>query len=255
MPGIVLYGPPGNGKTLLGKAAATSIQEIYGRSDGPSPFMYVKGAELLSRYVGNTESAIRSIFARARKFYKKFGMPMVVFFDEAEALFRRRGSGISSDISDTIVPAMLAEMQGFGETGAFVMLATNRVELMDPAIIRDGRVGGIVEVKAPTPEVAFDIFRIHLDDKPPSSETDVDELAQLGVDELFNPERLVGHRHTEPLAARVSGAMIEGVVDRAVSIALHRDIEGRRRKTGSGICTNDMFEAVNQVHSQQMALA
>lgn len=259
MKGAVLAGPPGTGKTLLGKAAATAMNSLYGNG-GPSPFLYIKGPELLNLYVGNTEAAIRSVFERARRYQQKYGSSVLIFFDEAESLFRRRGSGISTDIFDTIVPMMLAEMDGFEATGAFVLLATNRLDLMDPAILRDGRINRVIVVPRPDQIAAEEIFRIHLKGKPIQKAT-ISDLAKLGVNALFSPKMTLFEPGT-PLAKEApwltleriaSGAMIAGIVDRATSLAINRDI-ARGARMATGICPDDIATAISQVLNEQKRL-
>ena len=153
--GALLFGPPGCGKTLLAMAIVTAIAKMYGidaKEAMQSGFIYVKGPELLEMWLGKSEEAIRSLFARAKAHRKKYGFPAIIFIDEAEALLRKRGSGISSDIESTTVPTFLSEMGGMEESGALVLLATNRADILDPAVVRDGRVDVKVYVSRPTLE-------------------------------------------------------------------------------------------------------
>ena len=164
--GILLYGPPGCGKTLIAKAVANSlakkVAEVSGDHEAKSFFLNIKGPELLNKYVGETERQIRLIFQRAREKSEE-GWPVIVFFDEMESLFRTRGSGISSDIESTIVPQLLAEIDGV-ETlrNVIVIGASNREDLIDPAILRPGRLDVKIKIERPDVEAATSIFGRYL---------------------------------------------------------------------------------------------
>ncbi|HBU04642.1 MAG TPA: proteasome ATPase, partial [Acidimicrobiaceae bacterium] len=164
--GILLYGPPGCGKTLIAKAVANSlakkVAEVSGDREARSFFLNIKGPELLNKYVGETERQIRMVFQRAREKSEQ-GWPVIVFFDEMESLFRTRGSGISSDIESTIVPQLLAEIDGV-ETlkNVIVIGASNREDLIDPAILRPGRLDVKIKIERPSEESAASIFARYL---------------------------------------------------------------------------------------------
>src|SRR5208283_4208865 len=152
--GLLLYGPPGCGKTLVGKATTNSLANIFGAKAISSGFIYVKGPEILNMYVGESGRRIREIFQRGRKHFDKYKFPAVIFIDEAEAVLSERGTSRSSDVDKTIVPMFLSEMDGLDENHAIVMLATNRPKMLDPAVVREGRVDRHIKVSRPTVETA-----------------------------------------------------------------------------------------------------
>src|SRR5918999_3336518 len=164
--GVLLYGPPGCGKTLIAKAVANSlaqqVREKTGREGVHSYFLNVKGPELLNKYVGETERQIRVIFQRAKEKAQE-GFPVIVFFDEMDSIFRIRGSGISSDVENTIVPQLLSEIDGV-ETLKNVMVigASNREDLIDPAILRPGRLDVKIKIERPDHGAAADIMSKYL---------------------------------------------------------------------------------------------
>ena len=164
--GILLYGPPGCGKTLIAKAVANSlakkVAEVTGRPEGKSFFLNIKGPELLNKYVGETERHIRLVFQRAREKAGE-GVPVIVFFDEMDSLFRTRGSGVSSDVENTIVPQLLSEIDGVeGLENVIVIGASNREDMIDPAILRPGRLDVKIKIERPDAEAARDIFTKYL---------------------------------------------------------------------------------------------
>ncbi|HTX54583.1 MAG TPA: proteasome ATPase [Candidatus Baltobacteraceae bacterium] len=261
--GVLLYGPPGCGKTLIAKAVANALAQQLSRQTGvPSRayFLNVKGPELLNKYVGETERKLREIFARARE-KASAGAPVVVFFDEMDSLFRTRGSGISSDVESTIVPQFLAELDGVeGLRHVIVIGASNRQDLIDPAVLRPGRFDVKIRIDRPNQEAAREIFAKYLSPDLPYATADLarhgeDPAATAGalIDEALTEMFAVddAHRFLEVTYASgeketlyfkdfVSGAMIESVCTRAKKSAVKRMIATGVR----GITAADLTEAV-----------
>ena len=242
--GILLYGPPGCGKTLIAKAVANSlakkVAERTGREEGRSFFLNIKGPELLNKYVGETERHIRLVFQRAREKASE-GMPVIVFFDEMDSLFRTRGTGVSSDVENTIVPQLLSEIDGV-ETleNVIVIGASNREDMIDPAILRPGRLDVKIKIERPDAEAAREIFTKYLVPTLPLHEVD---LAEHGNDPQATCQQMImravelmyddtdDNRFLEVTYANGdkevlyfkdfnSGAMIENIVARAKKSAI-----------------------------------
>ncbi|AWB84010.1 proteasome ATPase [Corynebacterium liangguodongii] len=243
--GLLLYGPPGCGKTLIAKAVANSLSHRIG-DGGSAHFINVKGPELLNKFVGETERRIRLIFERARELASD-GRPVIVFFDEMESIFRTRGSGVSSDMETTVVPQLLTEIDGVeGIANVIVIGATNREELIDPAILRPGRLDIKIRVSRPTREEARDIFSRYLTDSVPHAEP-IPALIDAAVDALFAPRPFVRLELVDGTAEVlhyrdfVSGAMIANIVDRAKKLAIKEHIAGA---STSGVTVEHMRAAV-----------
>ncbi|HTY20112.1 MAG TPA: proteasome ATPase, partial [Geobacteraceae bacterium] len=262
--GILLYGPPGCGKTLIAKAVANSLTRRIGEvtgEQGESYFINVKGPELLNKYVGETEQAIRDLFARARN-RATHRTPVIIFFDEMDSLFRVRGSGISSDMESTIVPQFLAELDGLEVLENVVVIgATNRIDLIDPAVLRPGRLDRKVRIPRPDRDSAVEIFARYLTPDLPldpavedyfgSSSEAVKGMIERVVSEMYSlePENELievffanGANKVLYLKDFVSGAIIENVVRRAKFLAVKELIDKGKR----GINTEHLLAALRQ---------
>ncbi|MCZ2820335.1 proteasome ATPase [Modestobacter sp. VKM Ac-2977] len=250
--GILLYGPPGCGKTLIAKAVANSlakkVAELNGdsdRSQGKSFFLNIKGPELLNKYVGETERHIRLVFQRAREKASE-GTPVIVFFDEMDSIFRTRGSGVSSDVESTIVPQLLSEIDGVeGLENVIVIGASNREDMIDPAILRPGRLDVKIKIERPDAEAARDIFTkyltttlpIHADDLAEhggSREATIAGMIQSTVERMYTEteenrflEVTYANGDKEVLYFKDfnSGAMLQNIVDRAKKMAIKDRLE------------------------------
>ena len=269
--GILLYGPPGCGKTLIAKAVANSlaskVAEVSGDLEARSYFLNIKGPELLNKYVGETERQIREVFQRAREKSEQ-GWPVIVFFDEMEALFRTRGSGISSDIESTIVPQLLAEIDGV-ETlrNVIVIGASNREDLIDPAILRPGRLDVKIKIERPDATAAAHIFSRYLVGDLPIDEEAIQTigggdrnkaaLAMIddAVEEMYSDQdrnRFLevsyqnGDKEVLYFRDFSSGAMVENIVRRAKKLAIKRQLAGGPK----GLRPADMVQSVRQEFSE-----
>jgi proteasome-associated ATPase len=263
--GVLLYGPPGCGKTLIAKAVANSIAKKLGHLTGKevrSYFLHVKGPELLNKYVGESERQVREVFKKAKE-RAADGNPVIVFFDEMDALFRTRGTGISSDIESTIVPQFLSEIDGMERLRNVIVIgASNRQYLIDPAVLRAGRLDVKVKVGRPDVVAAKDIFSKYLSIDLPFSEEDlnrhggdakvlVEQMTDLTVGAMYASseenkfiEVTYANGEKEVLYFKdfASGALIEGIVSRAKKFAVKRAIA----KEGRGLRAEDLIRAIRE---------
>ena len=269
--GILLYGPPGCGKTLIAKAVANSlagkVAQINSDREARSYFFNIKGPELLNKYVGETERQIRLVFQRAREKSAE-GWPVIVFFDEMESLFRTRGTGISSDMESTVVPQLLAEIDGVEALRNVIVIgASNREDLIDPAILRPGRLDVKIKIQRPDADAAGAIFARYLTAEVPIAAEMVEGLGggdpdkaiqamveQTVVEMFLEEERNQflevtyqnGDKEIMYFKDFASGAMIENVVRRAKKLAIKRSIAGG----APGIHINDLLESVFQEYRE-----
>jgi proteasome-associated ATPase len=250
--GVLLYGPPGCGKTLIAKAVANSLAKQVAEktgAEGKSFFLNIKGPELLNKYVGETERHIRLVFQRARE-KASAGTPVIVFFDEMDSIFRTRGSGVSSDVENTIVPQLLSEIDGVeGLENVIVIGASNREDMIDPAILRPGRLDVKIKIERPDAEAAKDIFSKYILATLPLHPDDVKEhdgSADATVDGMI--QRVVERMYTETEENRFlevtyangdkevlyfkdfnSGAMIQNIVDRGKKMAIKEFLDSGQK--------------------------
>jgi proteasome-associated ATPase len=269
--GILLYGPPGCGKTLIAKAVANSLAKkvanVNGDLQAKSYFLNIKGPELLNKYVGETERQIRLVFQRAREKSEE-GWPVIVFFDEMDSMFRTRGSGISSDVESTIVPQLLAEIDGVESLRNVIVIgASNREDLIDPAILRPGRLDVKIKIERPNETAAVQIFGRYLTADLPLNEQAVNELGggdpskyvvaviEKTVDEMYRTDRdneflevtyQNGDKEIMYFKDFASGAMIENIVRRAKKLAIKRVLADGPK----GIRLSDMVESIHQEYKE-----
>ncbi len=263
--GVLLYGPPGCGKTLIAKAVANSIAKKLGHLTGKqvrSYFLHVKGPELLNKYVGESERQVREVFKKAKE-RADDGHPVIVFFDEMDALFRTRGTGISSDIESTIVPQFLSEIDGVERLNNVIVIgASNRQDLIDPAVLRAGRLDVKVKVGRPDATAAHDIFSIYITGGLPFTEEElkrhggdakalVSSYIQSTVEAMYatsEENRFIevtyasGEKEVLYFKDFASGALIEGIVSRAKKFAVKRVIA----KEGHGLRAEDFIRAIRE---------
>lgn len=247
--GVLLYGPPGCGKTMFGKAAASALGSLYGSR---TELLVINGAEIQSAYVGETEKVIGNIFAYARAFKKSKGFPLVIFIDEADAILPSRERSYRYEA--TQVARFLTEIDGMNENGAFVILATNRPDDMDEALLRDGRCDRKIRVNRPTYEDAKILAHKAIEGKPWNA-AKADDL----VDYLFDATHLLralenaelGTRHHFLLSHIVSGAMIVGLVERAKMYAMKRELDGGE----AGVSRADFISAVDAALMENKGLS
>ncbi len=270
--GVLLYGPPGCGKTLIARAVASSIAERVRKESGNDEvrgyFINIKGPELLNKYVGETERKIREVFQKARDKSRE-GFPVIIFFDEMDSLFRSRGMGISSDMESTLVPQFLSEIDGVENLRDVIVIgASNRQDLLDPAVLRPGRLDVKIKIDRPNLDGAKDIFAIYLTPDLPFAEkvcqqfegdtqAVVDHFIDEAVREMYattDENRFIevtyarGERETLFFKDFVSGAMIENIVSRAKKAAIKRFIGSNG--TDKGMCLDDLKAAIREEYHE-----
>ena len=269
--GILLYGPPGCGKTLIAKAVANSLRqkvaEMTGNRNVRSYFLNIKGPELLNKYVGETERQIRVVFQRAREKAEE-GVPVIVFFDEMDSLFRTRGTGISSDMESTIVPQLLAEIDGVESLRDVIVIgATNREDLIDPAILRPGRLDVKIKIERPNADGAAQIFERYLHRELPLDQDEIRtngggdrdkalramiEATVANMYRIDDDNRFLevtyqgGDKEILYFKDFASGAMIENIVRRAKKLAVKREIAGK----GRGLTTQDLLASIREEYHE-----
>jgi len=254
--GLLLLGPTGCGKTMLAEAMAYSLSKRFGETAMRSGFFLVKGPEILRSLVGEQEAIMRHIFVLADKHFAKFGFPAIIFIDECEGILKKRGTGTSGDYFETLVQTFLALMN---DTKAIVVLATNRPDMLDPAVVRHKRIDRKIPVRRPDRPASEEIFRIYLKDLPLSEGLTGETLAKLVTTELFSDcygmyklivqtengteEKIFG------LAQVINGAMIAGIVDEATSAAVNRQIKDGKE---TSLTADDLKEALSRVYQGEL---
>ena len=255
--GILMFGPPGCGKTMMARAMATAIAKIHNQTEVGTGYIYVKSPEILDKWVGNSEAEIRNLFERGRKHYREHGYKALLVFDEFDAIAPQRGSRRSSDIADTIVPMFLGEMDGVDtvqtKENPIVVMMTNRPDTLDPAVIRDRRVTSHIRVGRPSPETAVQILKIHTKDVPIASD-DLNVMFAIACQTIFSKAKLlytINGEYNFTFGDCVNGAMLEGICERAKLNAIYRDIKAGTR---SGVTLDDFTEAIDQIYQAQQGL-
>ena len=233
--GILLFGPPGTGKTLIAKAIASEL--LKGTNPDARSFVYLKGGEILSKYVGEAERRIKQTFDACREYMQETNNPAIIFLDEADAVLRKRGSGISSDVGKTIVPTFLAEMDGMHINNPIVILSTNTPKALDPAVIREGRVDLKIPIRRPNRKEFETIMNIHL--KKVKVHDSVSELAMVAAEAVFENERI---------RTNVNGGLAQVLTKKALVATLKRVTNGGSKKMG--ILMEDLDLAIKEVTNE-----
>jgi proteasome-associated ATPase len=248
--GVLLFGPPGNGKTMFAKAAHSSIASLTGKAESPTGYIYVKGPEVLASYHGETEAAVRKVFAAGRAHFEEHGYPATIVVDEADAVLSKRSD--SKLTLQTVVPQFLAEMDGMAASHVFVMILTNRPDSLDPAIVRPGRIDRKIEVGKPDAAGAEAILTRSLSKRLLAHEAPA--LAKAALEEIGSRKNDLcmvrvhrGEDRRVGLADFVSGAMLVNLVDRATILAIRRAQAGEGAR---GITAADMIAAVQDAPGQ-----
>lgn len=259
--GILLFGPPGCGKTMLGKAAATSIAKTHNIENSEGAFHYIKAPELLNMYVGNSEANVRNIFRLGRKHYEKYNYPAIFFIDEADAILEERNSSGGGEQSnkwrESLVGMWLSEMDGMDDNNMVLMFATNRPVALDGAIVREGRIDKHIKVSRPNKDDSQHILQLHLKNIPSKTFSE-SEIAALLLEEIFAEKYNLytifdtdKNPHLLQLQHCVSGALLKGVVDKMKMISMRRDL---KNKSQHGVEFEDIYEAVTHTYNTHLNL-
>lgn len=253
MNGALLYGPPGCGKTMLFEASAREIANHHGGEALESGYILLRGPDIMSEFVSIADQRLRTAFELARQHKRKHGWRAILAIDESEALFKKRGTGVSSDATDSIVQTFLGETSGLQEDNPFVILATNRPDLLDPAVVRNKRIDRHIKIGRPTRQSALELF-FHLLKGLPLVGGNAEEFSDYAVSEFFSEKyafldvSLQSGAHTQfTLAHVVSGAMLEGVIDKATSVAIERDLQTKQK---SGLTKEDIRVGIERTFAQ-----
>lgn len=256
--GVLLYGPPGCGKSLLARVCAWSMASLHGKKSKETSYIYVKSPEILDKWIGNTEQEIRKLFERGRRHYRENGYKAILVFDEADAIMPQRGTRTSSGIADTMVPMFLGEMDGVDskqtEENPIVLLMTNRADSLDPAITRPGRISRHIKVDRPDEKTAVDILKIHSRSVPFSDEKNKEIVLTIVATDIFSKSRLlyrINNQHDFTFGDCINGASLENIMQIAKMNALHRDMASNKK---TGVTIDDLRSAVQSSYRQQRGI-